>query len=283
MRQSEQLTELIEPEVRPMDTVLVTGGTGHLGRDVVARLKPTHRVRVLSRYPGSDPDVEWIRGDLATGEGIAAAVAGAQVVVHAATLSPAAKRGYLLPADLWRSPPEVDVDGTRRLLEAADRAGVRHFAHVSIVGVDRPRVPYMRVKHTAEDLVRAGKVPWSILRATQFHWLADRILGKAARLPVMPWPTELRTQPVDSRDFADHLVRRVAEGPGGQDTDFGGPEVLTLGELLAQWQQIRGRRRRVLKLPVPAVAERAARDLTCPDGTRGTVTWAEWLRTHAPE
>ncbi|WP_137992562.1 SDR family oxidoreductase [Streptomyces vilmorinianum] len=266
-----------------METVLVTGGTGHLGRDVVARLKPTHRVRVLARSPGSDPDVEWIRGDLATGEGIAAAVSGAQIVVHAATLSPAAKRGYLLPTDFWRSPPEVDVDGTRRLLEAADRAGVGHFAYVSIVGVDRARVPYMQVKHTAEELVRTGKVPWSILRATQFHWLTDRMLGKAARLPVVLLPTELRTQPADSGDFADHLVQRVADGPGGQCTDFGGPEVLTLGELLAQWQRIRGRRRRVLRVPVPSAVERAARDLTCPHGNRGTVTWADWLRTHPPE
>jgi nucleoside-diphosphate-sugar epimerase len=49
-----------------MDTVLVTGGTGHLGRDLVSRLKGSYRVRVLARSPGSDPDVEWIRGDLAT-------------------------------------------------------------------------------------------------------------------------------------------------------------------------------------------------------------------------
>ncbi|MFC9397017.1 SDR family oxidoreductase [Streptomyces sp. NPDC057027] len=279
----EQGTDVLDPEVPPMDTVLITGGTGHLGRDVVARLKPSHRVRVLARSPGSDPDVEWVRGDLATGEGIAAAASGAQVIVHAATLSPAARRGFLLPVDFWRSPPEVDVDGTRRLLDAAVRAEVAHFAYVSIVGVDRARIPYMRVKHSAEELVRAGRVPWSILRATQFHWLTDRMLGKAARLPVVPLPTGLRTQPVDSRDFADYLVRRLSEGPGGHCADFGGPEVLTLGELLATWQQIRGRQRRLLRVPVPSAVERAARDLTCPHGNRGTLTWAEWLRAHPPE
>ncbi|MEV4429296.1 NAD(P)H-binding protein [Streptomyces sp. NPDC049602] len=274
---------MLDPEELPMDTVLVTGGTGHLGRDVVARLKPSHRVRVLARSPGPDPDVEWFRGDLATGEGIAAAVSGADVVVHAATLSPAARRGFLLPADFWRSPPEVDVDGTRRLLDAAARAEVVHFAYVSIVGVDRARIPYMRVKHTAEELVRTGPVPWSILRATQFHWLTDRMLGKAARLPVLALPTDLQTQPVDSQDFADHLAERVAEGPGGRCMDFGGPQVLTLGDVIASWQRIRGRQRRLLRLPVPSAVERAARDLTCPDGKRGTTTWADWLRTHPPE
>ena len=82
-----------------MDTVLVTGGTGHLGRDLVGVLKDGYRVRVLARTPGQDPAVEWVRGDLDTGVGITEAVAGAQVIVHAATFSPAARRGFLLPTD----------------------------------------------------------------------------------------------------------------------------------------------------------------------------------------
>src|SRR5829696_3076437 len=130
-----------------VDDVLVTGGTGHLGRDVVRLLKARgDRVRILARIPGREPDVEWVQGDLSTGGGLAEAVAGAQTVVHAATLSPAAQRGYLRPGDLVRSPPEVDIDGTRRLLEAAAQAGVEHFLHVSIVGVHQSRLPYARVK-----------------------------------------------------------------------------------------------------------------------------------------
>src|SRR6266542_1839822 len=144
-----------------MDTVLVTGGTGHLGRELVALLKPAHRVRVLARSPRPGPEVQWIKGDLGTGLGIAEAVAGARVVLHAATLSPAARRGYFLPTDLWRSPPEVDVDGTSRLLREAERVGVAHFLYVSIVGVEHPRGPYLRLKHTAEGLVRTGCAPSS--------------------------------------------------------------------------------------------------------------------------
>jgi uncharacterized protein YbjT (DUF2867 family) len=266
-----------------MDTVLVTGGTGHLGRDLVGLLKPAYQVRVLARSRGTDPDVEWVRGDLATGAGIEEAVSGVHTLVHAATWSPAARRGYLRPTDFWRSPPDVDVHGTRRLLDEAARAGVDHFAYVSIVGVDRPRLPYLRLKHTAEELVRAGKIPWSVLRATQFHWLTDRMLGKAARLPVLPLPTSIETQPVDSGDFAAYVAERVADGPGGQCEDFGGPEVLTFGDLVAQWQRIRGRNRRVVSLPVPGWARQAARDLTCPDGRRGTMTWSAWLQNHPPQ
>ncbi|MFG3497503.1 SDR family oxidoreductase [Streptomyces sp. NPDC047928] len=268
-----------------MDTVLVTGGTGHLGRDLVGLLKAEHHVRVLARSRGADPDVEWTRGDLASGAGIREAMAGVGTVVHAATWSPAARRGYLLPTDVVRTPPDVDIHGTRRLLEEAARAGVGHFAYVSIVGVDRARLPYLRMKHEAEELVAAGDVPWSVLRATQFHWLTDRMLGRAARMPVLPLPADIETQPVDSGDFAAYVARRVADGPGGRCEDFGGPEVLALGDLFAQWQRIRrpGRPRRVVRLPVPARARRAARDLICPAGRRGGVTWAAWLSGHRPE
>jgi uncharacterized protein YbjT (DUF2867 family) len=266
-----------------MDTVLVTGGTGHLGRDVVAMLKSRYRVRVLARTPGSDPDVEWIKGDLATGAGTQESVSGVQTVVHAATLSPAARRGYLLPTDFWRSPPEVDVDGTRRLLEESRKAGIAHFAHVSIVGADRPRVPYMQVKHTAEKLVRDSGVPWSVLRATQFHWLTDRMLGKASRMPLLALPGALVTQPVDSRDFAAYVAGRVQGGPGGDCEEFGGPEVLELRDLVRQWQQARSRAFRVLDVPAPARLRQAARDLTTPNGRLGRTTWSDWLHTHRPE
>ncbi len=267
-----------------MDTVLITGGTGHLGRDLVGLLKASHRVRVLARSTGSDPDVEWIKGDLATGAGIVEAVAGATVVVHAATLSPAARRGYLLPSDLWRSPPDVDVDGTRLLLRESATAGVGHFVYISIVGVDLPRTPYLRLKHTAEELVRVSDTPWSILRATQFHCLLDRMLGKASRLPVLPLPAAVPTQPVDSRDFAAYVVGCIANGPGGRVDDYGGPEVLPFGEVVAQWQRVRDRRRPVVKVPIPARAGKAAADMmTCPSGRHGKTTWNEWLHTHPPE
>ena len=128
-----------------MSTVLVTGGTGHLGGRVVELLlERGHELRILARSPGSEPRVTWTRGHLATGEGIGEAVAGVDAVVHAATWSPAARRGYLLPVDLVRTPPDVDGDGTRRLVAEAERAGVGHFLHVSIVGLQRVRLPYVR-------------------------------------------------------------------------------------------------------------------------------------------
>ena len=118
------------------------------------------------------------------------------------------------------------------------------------------------------------------MRATQFHWLLDRMLGKAAQLPALALPAALTTQPADARDFAAYLLECVGGGPGGQRPDFGGPEVLALGDLVGQWQQVRGRPRPILKVPVPSRVARAAAGMTCPEGRRGTVTWSQWLRTH---
>jgi uncharacterized protein YbjT (DUF2867 family) len=264
--------------------ILVTGGTGHLGGDVVSLLKDQgHQVRVLARTPGDDQAVEWIQGDLATGRGITEAVSGAEVIVHAATFSPAARRGMIRPVDLVRSPPEVDIGGTRQLLGAAGQADVAHFLYVSIVGVRHARMPpYSRLKAAAEDLVRQSGVPHSIVPSTQFYWLLDRMLGRMARLPIWPLPTKLPVQPADEGDFATYLVECVADGPGGDRQPFGGPDIMSLGELAEQYQAARGIRRRIQPLPLPGAAARAAGERTCPEGRRGTTTWAEWLSRHPP-
>jgi uncharacterized protein YbjT (DUF2867 family) len=261
--------------------LLVTGGTGHLGRFIVSLLKDQgHQVRVLARTPGQDPAVEWIQGDLATGRGVNEAVSGTDVIVHAATFSPAARRGTIRPGDLVRSPPDVDIGGTRQLLGAAGQAGVAHFLYVSIVGVQHARVPYSRLKAAAEDLVRQAGIPHSIVPATQFYWLLDRLLGRLARLPVWPLPTKLPMQPSDEGDFAAYVVECVANGPGGDRQPFGGPDIMSFGAVAEQYQAARRLQRRILPVPLPRAAARAAGDLTCPEGRRGTTTWAEWLSRH---
>src|SRR5207249_8104527 len=141
--------EIIFNGAAGMETVLVTGGTGHLGCDLVRQLAAGHRkLRVLARSPGRDPRVEWAIGDLATGEGIAAALQGVDKVINAATLSPIARRGSISPVDFFRPPRSLDVDGTRRLLEASQRARVAHLLHVSIAGLADSSLPCSRVTLT---------------------------------------------------------------------------------------------------------------------------------------
>jgi uncharacterized protein YbjT (DUF2867 family) len=266
-----------------MADVLVTGGTGHLGTGIVRLLKQRgDRVRVLARTRGQDPDVQWIQGDLGTGSGIDEAVRGVDAVVHAATHSPAAQRGYLRPDDLFRSPSDVDVNGTRLLLDAATIAGAEHFLYVSIVGVQQSRLPYQRLKATAENLVRGATMPWSIVPATPFYWLLARMLDNLARLPVWVLPSNLLLQPGDAADCAEYVVECVADGPGRDRACFSGPEVATMADLARQYQAARGLDRRIVAVPLPGLAVRAAGPQTCPDGRHGTSTWREWLaRTDA--
>lgn len=259
--------------------VLVTGGSGHLGRDVVGRLTASgSEVRVLSRRPLHDAGVEWAEGDLATGRGVPNAVAGVEAIVHAATLSPAATRGFR-PIDLVRTPTAVDVEGTRRLLVHAERAGVEHFLHVSIVGLRHiRRLPYARVKLAAEEEVRGAGVPWSIVRATGFYWLLERTLADLAPLPVWLLPGAVNLQPVDSAEFADYVVECLRAGPQGEQPDFAGPETASLPAIARQYQAARSIERRIASVPLPARLARAiTAGNTSSDGRRGTTTWSAWL------
>ena len=144
--------------------VLVTGGTGALGREVVRRLRESgHRPRILSRKPGEDDD--WVQGDLVTGLGLELAVKGIDAIVHAASDSMHLHR--------YRA---TDVLGTRLLLTMARESCVKHAVYVSIVGMEGVAFPYYRSKLAAEAVVRENIVPWSILRATHFHTLTSRVV-----------------------------------------------------------------------------------------------------------
>ncbi len=266
--------------------ILVTGGTGHLGRAIVALLNEDgHQVRVLARRPGNDPAVEWVQGDLAKGQGVMPAVAGIQTVIHGATNSPAAQRGGFRPLDFFRSPTDVDINGAKALLEAAEEAAVEHFIHISIVGLPHmaPLSPYSRVKIAAEDHVRGSTVPWSIVRSTGFYWLLDRMLVKMTRRRRVLLPADVHMQPADSDDFAAFVAECVTDGRRGEREDFVGPQTLTMREIAQQHLARRGLRRRIWNAPMPRRMKRALEaGNTSLNARRGETTWAEWLRRRYP-
>lgn len=253
-----------------MRQVLVTGARGDLGRLVVARaLDSGFAVRGMSRAPARDDDsrVEWVAADLATGSGLAEAVAGVEAIVHAASSPNRASR-------------QVDVHGTVRLLAHARAAGVRHFIYISIVGIDRVPYSYYQNKLAAEGVVAQGGVPWTILRATQFHSFLDKVLRPFFRWPVALLPTDFVFQPVDAVVVAERLCGTLMVGPGGRLPDLAGPQVRTLGDLARAWQAAVGLRRPMIHLPLPGrVAEAFRRGYhTNPAAADGGATWEEWLQ-----
>jgi uncharacterized protein YbjT (DUF2867 family) len=252
--------------------ILVTGGTGTLGRRAVPRLRDAgYDVRVLSRGSREgEQGVEFVRGDLATGEGVEAAVKGAEIVLHCA------------------GGPRGDEDKARHLVRAASRAGVRHLVYISVVGadrvplasaIDRAMFGYFGSKLAAEQVVADSALPWTTLRATQFHDLLLRVVGPMARLPVVPVAAGFRFQPVDSGEVAARLVELTLGPPAGLVPDMGGPRVYEMAALVRAYLRASGRHRPILPVPVPGRAARAVRAGAnlAPDRAVGRRTWEDYL------
>jgi uncharacterized protein YbjT (DUF2867 family) len=257
-----------------MQHILVTGGAGVLGRLVVTQLSAAgYPVRGMSRRarPGDDwPGVEWAQADLETGEGIEAAVEGAEIIVHCAGSS------------------KGDEEKALNLVRAASRAGARHLVYISVVGadripvgsfVDRAMFGYFASKLAAERVVADSGLPWTTLRATQFHDLILTVARAMAKLPVMPIPAGFQFQPVDADDVAARLVQLTLGEPAGQVPDLGGPRAYTAADLLRGYLRASHRRRLIMPVWLPGQAARALRagaNLT-PDHADGTRTWEDFL------
>lgn len=243
--------------------VLVTGGTGTLGKPLVRRLLDDgYEVRVLSRRPApGEAKYEASRGDLLKGTGLDDAVRDVDVIVHSATT------------------PKGDVRAATALLTAAAKAGVRHLVYVSIVGIDDFPMFYYRTKLEVEKLIETSRVPWTIQRATQFHDLIRRLVTAQRRLPVVFVPSGVPVQPVSVLDVADRLAELVAAGPSGRAPDLGGPAVGRLTDFARAELRARGSRKPVLELGLPGKtvrAYRAGRHLA-PRHADGRVTFEEFL------
>jgi len=185
-----------------MAVVLVTGGSGTLGSHLAPLLRGSgHEVRVLSRRAGRGTHV----GDLNDGAGVAEAATGAEVVVH-------------LASDTRRLGRKDQLQ-TGNLLSAVKQA--RLLVYISIVGIDRIPYAYYRRKLACEATIASSGVPFTILRATQFHELIALGLRAVERLPVAPLPVDFRFQPVAAAEVAARLSELVDSAPGGRVEDMG--------------------------------------------------------------
>lgn len=248
-----------------MSVVLVTGGTGTLGRAVVALLLDGgHEVRIASRRPrpsGKPRPYVWMTVDYPSGTGLAGAIGGVNAIVHCA-------------GDL-----RGDVD--RQLVAAARGAGGPHLVHISIVGVDRVPLGFYRNRLAAERVIENSGLPWTILRSTQFHDLIRFLLALLARPPVMLVP-DFSFQPIDVREVAGRLVELATGAPAGRVPDIGGPEARHTSELARTYLQSVGRRRMVLPVRLPGKIFRGYQQgghLT-PDRAVGRITFEEYLAEH---
>ncbi|MBE1876141.1 SDR family oxidoreductase [Myceligenerans pegani] len=209
--------------------IVVIGGTGLVGSQVVDRLKGRHEVVAASPQTGVDT---------VTGAGLAGALEGAQVVV-----------------DLSNSPSFAEEDATRffrestsNLLNAEAQAGVRHHVILSIVGAEGIDSGYMRAKVVQEDLVKASEAGWSIVRSTQFLEFLGSI-ADAATVDGVVHMAPVRFQPIASADVARIVAEVAAGAPLAGTVEIAGPKVFAFDEIVRTHLASHGDRRRVLTDP----------------------------------
>ena len=243
--------------------MVVTGGNGGLGSELVAELRSGGaEVVPASRRTGFD---------LATGVGVADMMDDADVIVHAATNLRFRR---------------VDLNGTRRMVQVLTDAGRRpHVIYVSIVGCDLNPYPYYRAKHACEIVLRKSGLPVTVVRATQFHTLIAALAG-VARWPMAIVPPNAAAQPADRRwvaqQMADIVLGPVPDGYR-RAADLAGPDVITVPEAVRLVCQHHGRRiPRLISLPAAGgmLASFAARtNLPGADVVTGGRRFADWLAT----
>ncbi|HEX5403699.1 MAG TPA: NAD(P)H-binding protein [Pseudonocardiaceae bacterium] len=253
--------------------ILVTGGTGTLGRLVVARLRDAgHPVRVTSRSPHEDTDgVEFVTADLNTGDGVDAAVAGVRTIVHCAGSA------------------KGDADKARHLVRAAVPAGATHLVYISVVGADRIPVDsridramygYFEAKLAGERIVAESGIPFTTLRTTQFHDLILTMATQLAKLPVIPALRGARCQPIDAEDVADRLTELALGEPAGLVAEMGGPTTYSMTGMIRDYLTAAHRYRRpVVSFRPPGKAAGAflAGANLAPDQAVGRRTWEDFL------
>ncbi|MDE8668195.1 NAD(P)H-binding protein [Pseudarthrobacter sp. H3Y2-7] len=243
--------------------IAVAGGTGTVGRHVVSIARARgHHVISLSRAAGVD---------LVSGDGLAQALNGVDAVIDVANTSTLNGKKSV----------EFFTTVTGNLLRQEKAAGVRHHVALSIVGTEKAAAGYYAGKLAQETLVSKSDVPWTILRATQFHEFAGQMLRRSSVGPLVLVP-RMVTQPVAAREVAEALVEAAEAGPRGRIPDLGGPERKQLAELVRAVAQKEGRKRRVIEFTAPGPLWRSMRNgsLVPEAGAAvGRQTFSDWLKT----
>lgn len=264
-----------------MKHILVTGGDGYLGRTIVENLQlQGQHVRVMSRK--SKPEsltepLEWQQADILTGDGIVEALDGIDVIVNCMS-NPL--------ADTYA----IDVLGTSKLLATAKTSGVKHIVHISIIGIDRIISPYYQYKLGAELAVIESGIPYTIARISQFHGFVDYIVSALNDITTdeVYIPIDVKFQPMSPIDVAAHLAPTIiGDDAHGRLADFGGPQILTLKQIVQDWLAAQGKHQAIHP------ATESHNDIpflgmfgdgfvqgynTAPENCIGVIAWADYLQ-----
>ncbi len=246
-----------------MSNILITGGTGVLGKSLCALLT-SHTIpfTIGSRRNLTNAENVAVM-DLLTGGGVADAVAGKSVVIH-------------LASDLKR---EQQV--TQNLLKALTANPTVHLIYVSIVGIDKVSIDYYRQKLASERAIKESALPYSILRATQFHEFIDQLLSNFLRAPIGLLPKKALSQPIQKEVVAAELYRMSLAPASYSMIEIGGAETLNFEQLAAAWVRRTGKKRWIINLPLWGALGRSLHGggLTTSNVRGESIRWEQWLQS----
>ena len=245
--------------------IAVAGATGRIGRlTIIALERAGHQTVPISRATGVDAY---------TGSGLADALDGADALIDV-TNNPSQDRAEI-----------VDFFGTvtKNLLAAEEKAGVRHHVPLSIVGLDHDtRAPHYAGKREQERLVADGPVPWTIVRATQFHDFAAMVAGWTEEDGVATI-APLLVQPIAPADVAAVLADVAVTAPLGARLDIAGPETHDLVDMARRTFAVRGQDVKLVPTWRGSFGTDMAGEALLPgdDARLGPTTFEDWLAAGA--
>ncbi|MGN6616676.1 MAG: SDR family oxidoreductase [Ilyomonas sp.] len=252
-----------------MKKVLVTGGTGNLGRCVVNDLLQKN-VEVSILTTKSDiqwKDVEVFEGDLAKNISLTQATAKADIIIHCASNA--------------KDFQQADIQGTENLLHSLNRKGLQNFIYISIVGIDKSSYPYYQAKLTVEKMIINSGIPHTILRTTQFHSFVLNMLLffiNEQSKDVITIPAGMKFQSVDIREVAQQLTANLEKAKGILH-DFGGPQILSFEEMTQIYLNIIKTKADIETTVIESPRYELFRSgiNLCPDNAFGKITWGSFI------
>lgn len=239
--------------------VAVVGATGFVGSHLVPYLVASgHRVIAISRSGRRLPDwtdaVEARAADVTKDE-LDEALGGSDAVVHLAAI-PRETGG--------RRFDEVNVRGTQRVVEAAERIGVRRFVHLSVLGVaEDPKLAYLYSKWRGEQAVRASGLEWVVLRPSLMFGTGDGFFNLVKTtlrwwspgVVAIPGSGDARFQPLSVEDLAVAVEKSVSDAHRARSVyEIGGPDWVTYREIVDEVMNVTGMKRLKIGMPIPLIS-----------------------------
>ncbi len=257
---------IVQGNPHHMSHILITGGTGILGRALSAQLAQNGILHTITSRTNRAQISNWVPSDLVKNTGVREAVSENKIIFH-------------LASDL-----KNDEQIARNLVAAIEPASNVHLIYMSIVGVDKVPFAYYKKKFAAEQAIKTSGIPFTILRATQFHEFIHQIISTFLAGLIGFLPKNIVSQPIELKVVAQELIRLSRLQPAGITYEIGGKEVLTLHQMARIWTLQSGKRRLILNLPILGELGRtfANGSLTTSNVSLQSATWLQWLQKKYP-